>query len=73
MQKRFNPRHQRAIQPKENQDLLQQSFAPRHQRENLLKKRPYCNRALPRAQAREAVYKKNKLNGSITFPLTKEN
>ena len=29
MQKRFNPRHQRAIQPKENQALLQQSFAPR--------------------------------------------
>ena len=29
MKKRFNPRHQRAIQPKENQALLQQSFAPR--------------------------------------------
>ena len=37
---------------------MKKRFTPRHQRENLLKKRPYCNRALPRAQAREAVYKK---------------
>ncbi|MFR6474269.1 MAG: hypothetical protein ACLUOL_03315, partial [Faecalibacterium sp.] len=52
--------------------LMKKRFTPRHQRENLLKKRPYGNSALPRAQAREAV-KKNELNGSITFPLTKEN
>ena len=52
---------------------MKKHFAPRHQRANLLKKRPYCNRALPRVQAREAVYKKIELNGSITFPLTKEN
>ena len=51
---------------------MKKRFTPRHQRENLLKKRPYGNSALPRAQAREAV-KKNELNGSITFPLTKEN
>ena len=52
---------------------MKKRFTPRYQRENLIKKRPYCNRALPHAQAREAVYKKIELNGSITFPLTKEN
>ncbi len=33
MKKRFTPRYQRAIQPKEKQALPQQRFAPRYQRE----------------------------------------
>ena len=55
---------------KENLALPQEQLNPRHQRENLLKKRPCCNRALPRAQAREAVHPPHYSSHRYPYPHT---
>ena len=52
---------------------MKERFAPRHQREIPLKENSDLlqQRSAPRHQRENLL--KNELNGSITFPLTKEN